>query len=42
MKNPKKNETPKLTGEQIVQKKLNDVNPFVKNIDWTNLSKRKA
>jgi hypothetical protein len=42
MKTPKKNEVPKLTGEQIIQKKLNEINPFVKNIDWANLSKRKV
>lgn len=42
MKNPKKNETPKLTGEQIIQKELNSIHPFEKNIDWPNLSRRKV
>lgn len=42
MKTPKKHETQKLTGKQIIQKKLSEVNPFVKNIDWVKLSKEKV
>jgi hypothetical protein len=40
MEVPKNIEKPRITGEKIIQKKLDKVNPFVKNIDWDNLDKQ--
>lgn len=40
MKDTKKTETSKLTGEQIIQKKINEIKPFIKNLDLSNLPKR--
>lgn len=31
--------SPKLTGEQVVQKKLNEVNTMLKKFDYSKLSK---
>ncbi len=31
---------PDLSGEQIIQKKLNEIRPFIKNLDVTKLPKR--
>ena len=36
----KDTEFPKLTGEQIIQKKLNEMNILLKNTDLTKLPKR--
>ena len=35
-----KDEKTNLLNEQIIQKKINDIKPFIKNIDFTNLPKR--
>jgi hypothetical protein len=39
MKTIRKNESPKLTGEQIIQKKIDEIKPFIKNIDLEKLRK---
>lgn len=42
MKTSKKELTPIMTAEQIVQKKQDAVNPFVAKIDWAKLAERKS
>lgn len=39
MKTTKKTETPQLTGEQVIQKKLDKINSLIKNIDLDKLKK---
>jgi hypothetical protein len=34
-------EKPKSTGDKIIQKKLDEVNPFVRKINWSKLSSKK-
>lgn len=42
MKTTKKNDSaPRLTGEQIVQKKLDDVNAVLKRMDLSKLTNRR-